>query len=393
MNLNIIIYSNTIIKAMSIKSLLDGAHYNLKISKCIEKIETELSDFGPNVILLFFENDSIPYDLNKLKRLSEILVFETIILSKKNNTAMPDKLNGFKIFPLLGNEIDRLRLLAALDKILKGKIITDKNSVALRTDDDYYNAILNYAINSLGLKISELLKKNIDSAILFFKEKYKIEKKAEILDLIKNDKKALQLFINLITTNETYFFRTPAQIEILKDQLIPKLRLTNNNIVIWSAGCSYGAEPYSIAIYLSKEFPDLDFKIIASDIDVYNIDKAKSGIYKKFILCRTPEKYAGYINCSFTKIDNDEFIIKNEIKNKIEFMVQNLLEAKHKCNIIYCRNVLIYFAPEQILKIADIFYNSLTKDGALILDQCVSYFYFKNFKNIVSDNSCIYIKE
>ncbi|MBN2028921.1 hypothetical protein JW824_01640 [bacterium] len=155
--------------------------------------------------------------------------------------------------------------------------------------------------------------------------------------------------INCLTTNETFFFRHNEQIEYLIEYLLPQLRnqnKPNQKIRIWSAGCSSGEEPYSIAISLDKKFnqKELDqIEIIASDINKTMIDHAKAGIYSPYALQQMPEydqnKYF------YQNSKNEQYHIIEKIKKRVHFYRHNILDTFHQglFDVIICRNVFIYF--------------------------------------------------
>lgn len=157
--------------------------------------------------------------------------------------------------------------------------------------------------------------------------------------------------LNSITTNETSFFRDSPQLAVFMDVL--KLVVSEaagkgiRVIRIWSAGCSTGEEPYTIAILIKEKFfsPNLKFEIFASDISEKVLDSAKNGIYNSYTLRNADEKILGKY---FTKNEEDKYEVKNEIKSMISFHGVNLMDDKqiktlNFFDIVFCRNVIIYF--------------------------------------------------
>ncbi|MEY4590569.1 MAG: hypothetical protein RL497_2645 [Pseudomonadota bacterium] len=158
-------------------------------------------------------------------------------------------------------------------------------------------------------------------------------------------------FINSITTNLTSFFREPHHFDFLKNQLIPTL-LTRNQatkkIRIWSAGCSTGEEPHSIAMVVASvpELKHWDVKILATDLDSNVLEVGGGGVYGAARVESFPAAYKSYIKKSS---DGEQVKIADEARSLITFNQLNLLHAwpmKGNFDIIFCRNVVIYFDLE-----------------------------------------------
>ena len=174
----------------------------------------------------------------------------------------------------------------------------------------------------------------------------------EYCQLVMSEKGQNELpsLINAITTNLTRFFREEHHFEYLQNEVIPYFieRQRNNpsqqnrKIRIWSAGCSSGEEPYSIAMTFAEHLPNgFDLKILATDIDTNMVSHASAGIYHD--VKGVPEKY---INSYTQKLPNGRYEIKKNIRDMITFKPLNLLEywpMKGPFDIIFCRNVVIYF--------------------------------------------------
>jgi len=181
------------------------------------------------------------------------------------------------------------------------------------------------------------------------------------LNLLKESKQHLQEFLGYITINVSEFFRNPAQWQVLEKEILPELMKYKNKLKIWSSACSTGEEPYSIAMVLNKMNLKGKAKIIASDINKDALKKAKEGIYSAKELTNVPEQM---IKLHFNKI-NDMYIIKDEIKQMVDFKSLNLLEDTFpsECDLIFCRNVMIYFTEEAKEKLYQKFFNALADRG------------------------------
>lgn len=189
----------------------------------------------------------------------------------------------------------------------------------------------------------------------------------------------LSKLVAAVATNETYFFRTLPHFEALKNYLFPellqaKLARGKKSLRIWSAGCATGEEPYSLAILLLDNFPELrdwQITILASDIDLDALEKAQRGIYR-------PWSFRGVdpdvIKKYFHPEKGERYRIDERISSLVIFQPLNLKSDPYPSSfygttdldIILCRNVTIYFRPETIRKVIRKFYDCLREGGFLI---------------------------
>lgn len=172
-------------------------------------------------------------------------------------------------------------------------------------------------------------------------------------------------FINYLTINVSEFYRNPAQWETLEKEIMPDIMKLNKRPKIWSAACSTGEEPYSLVMLLSR-FMDLgSIKILATDIDDGVVAKAKNGIYTPKSLANLPNDF---VTNYFTKT-GENYKISDKIKNCIDFKHHNLLEDKYpeNCDLIVCRNVMIYFTEEAKAVMYHKFRESLNNNGILFV--------------------------
>jgi chemotaxis protein methyltransferase CheR len=181
-----------------------------------------------------------------------------------------------------------------------------------------------------------------------------------------------QIF-DLITTNETYFFREPAQLQAFTEEIVPDLlsRKTARKIRIWSAGCSTGEEPYSLAILLQEArwYEKAAFEIFASDINQQVLARARRGQYRENAFRATSndlrEKY-------FTREADGSWKVHDDIRNRISFGRLNLYDESRvsllgHLDVIFCRNVIIYFDDASKKVVVRNFYNRLVEGGYLLL--------------------------
>ena len=185
----------------------------------------------------------------------------------------------------------------------------------------------------------------------------------------------IEHLINAFTVNETYFFREEHQLRCMISDLLGELvakKRQQDPIRIWSVPCSTGEEPYSIAIWLMENWSAVDsynIEIVGSDIDTRVLDAARQGIYGKRALMRlSPELISKY----FVPLDEQNWQIINELRQSVRFSVVNLINraemrAHGRFDVIFCRNVLIYFDDASRRIAAENLYESLSPGGYICL--------------------------
>ena len=184
---------------------------------------------------------------------------------------------------------------------------------------------------------------------------------------MKQDDVLLRTFVGYLTINVSQFYRNPMQWEHFEQIIIPYLKENyGENITIWSAACSTGDEPYTIAMIMSKYFSLDKIKITATDIDDDVLAFADAGIYSAKSLVDLPKEY---LDAHFKKIDDKNYAISEKIKKCVTFKKHNLLEDKYFSNMsmIVCRNVVIYFTDEAKDQVYKNFYNTLRDNGILFI--------------------------
>lgn len=179
---------------------------------------------------------------------------------------------------------------------------------------------------------------------------------------MSKDKEALARFINHLTINVSEFYRNPNQWKVLEQKVMEHLKENNRgSLNIWSSACSTGEEPYSMVMMLSEFYPLDKIKILATDIDMGAIAKAKAGIYVEKSLENLPDKFIK----KFFKEENGVYKISDEVKKRVEFKKIDLLKDNFPGNmdLISCRNVMIYFTDDAKAKLYEKFNRALTSYG------------------------------
>ncbi|MFT6733188.1 MAG: chemotaxis protein methyltransferase CheR [Polaribacter sp.] len=195
----------------------------------------------------------------------------------------------------------------------------------------------------------------------------------DYLDFVAKNKDEQTVFVNALTTNLTHFFREEHHFDYLNDVLFPEVfEKPNKKIRFWSAGCSTGEEPYTLAMiweHLKDRPSNIDFKILATDLDSNVIQSGKDGIYSVDKLVPVADEYLKWFShtkdCTVSQKKVDA-----KLKKYISFKQLNLMQEwpiKGPFQLIICRNVLIYFDKETQKKLIKRYYDLLGPGGCLIL--------------------------
>jgi chemotaxis protein methyltransferase CheR len=181
-----------------------------------------------------------------------------------------------------------------------------------------------------------------------------------------------QQMIVALTTNVTRFFREPHHFDHLKEKVLPPLLASakrGGSVRIWSAACSNGQEPYSIALTvlsLMPDAPDYDIKILATDIDTQMLAEARAGVYSSQIVAAVP----GELRARWFERDGDNFRVSEPVRRLVTFNELNLIgdwPMRRQFQAIFCRNVVIYFEEETQAKVFSRFLPLLGPDARLYI--------------------------
>ncbi len=216
----------------------------------------------------------------------------------------------------------------------------------------------------------------------------------------------IEILANHLTVGETYFFRDKKLFKTLEELILPELirshRRNGRYLRIWSAGCSSGEEPYSLAILLSKMIPDLgdwNITILATDINPRVLQKAAAAVYGRWSF---RDVQPGIKEGFFNKEKDDRFELLPRIRGMVTFSYLNLVEDPYPSlvnntnamDLIFCRNVLMYFVPELAAKVIRNFHRSLVFGGFLAVSPTESSSsLFSQFTTVRASGTILYRKE
>lgn len=198
----------------------------------------------------------------------------------------------------------------------------------------------------------------------------------QYLDVLRRDKSGQEAtnLINRLTTNYSYFMREPEHYDFLKKIILPQLVQTHahdRDLRIWSAGCSAGQEAYTTAMVIDEFFgsqkAQWDATILATDISQNVLDKATQGIYEGENLKDIPPEWKTKY---FVKTGPDLYQVSEKIRSQVIFRPLNLMEPfsfRKPMDLIFCRNVMIYFDAQTKVRLVDKFYNVMAEGGYFLI--------------------------
>lgn len=225
----------------------------------------------------------------------------------------------------------------------------------------------------------------------------------ELLSMVENGQYEKE-FINTFTTNKTHFFREEFHFEDLRDRVLPQFNKDNKEIKMYCSAASTGEEPYSMAMTVKEVNPHMKASIMATDIDTDVLQNAANGIYrfqkssKEFPEWIKPQKY--FKRRIQKSLAGDEVLIKvnDDLKRMITFAQMNLNDETypfdtHQFDVVFCRNVLIYFSVEDQNKILRKLFRLLKIGGTLYIGHSENPHDLINFVQRVGQNIFVKIKD
>lgn len=228
-----------------------------------------------------------------------------------------------------------------------------------------------------NIDLSAYKSKQLHRRIESLMKRSRVDSIEAYIALLKKDPAQSQKFLDFITINVTEFFRNPSVFDDFRKKVEEYVANGNRQLRIWSAACSIGSEPYSIAMMLDDMSRTRDYWILATDIDSTILERARKGEYSepeiKNVSSHYREKY-------FTSADGI-FTIRPEIKKKVTFRKHDLILDEYETNfdIIVCRNVVIYFKQDVKDEMYRKFSRSLKKGGLLFVGSTESMYNYKDY--------------
>lgn len=244
--------------------------------------------------------------------------------------------------------------------------------------DDFYR-LSNFIYRKIGIRFEP-------NKLYFVSKRVEVRMQALGIDsprdyvrhlVFSTDAGEFQQLANLLTVNETYFFREFPQLEAFAEHCLAKvverkLAAGERSLRVWSAGCSTGEEPYTLSIILQEMFEDIrgwDVEIVASDLDVNVLRRAREGVYGRRSVKDVPQDY---LDLYFRKTGPEDWRVTDDVRRFVRFEHCNLadadtMRAKRAFDFVFCRNVLIYFDDVSRKRVVENFYLALNKGGYIFL--------------------------
>ena len=243
----------------------------------------------------------------------------------------------------------------------------------IRLTDKEFEEIVTYIKFHYGINLINK-RQLIEARMYSVLQERKLSNFTDYFALIKrNDTNEITAMLNKLTTNHTFFMREPAHFEFLKNTILPYHEKNNKSkiIKIWSAGCSSGEEAFTTIMYIMEYFgmqkSAWNFRIYATDISLKSMEAAKSGVYNDEALKDIPpawrQKY-------FQKIGDQRYELSPEVRAQVDFKRFNLMDPfpqNQPYDLIFCRNVMIYFDQPTKNQLVNKFYDVIKPGGYLFI--------------------------
>ena len=250
----------------------------------------------------------------------------------------------------------------------------------LKITDEEFVQIRDFIYQQCGIYIAENRKYLVENRLSNRVRELNLKSYGEYYNFLRYDagrKQEMPKLYEVMTTNETSFYRNPPQLAVFQNKVLKDLverckQESRKKIRIWSAGCSTGEEPYTLAIILHEvlgaEIGSWDIKITANDLSDAVLASARRGVYGEYALRTTPKE----IVKKYFIPEGGNFKIQPKLKQLVSFGQINLsdkvqLSRVEKSHIVFCRNVIIYFDDNMKRKVINAFYDNLLPDGCLLI--------------------------
>lgn len=285
------------------------------------------------------------------------------------------------------------------------------NAVTLRKDagisDEEFLQLRDFIYQQCGIFIAENRKYLVENRLSGRLKELNLNSYGEYYHYLRfdpNRRTEMNRLFEVVTTNETSFFRNPPQLDVFRKVVLQRAidearKVGAKRLRLWSAGCSTGEEPYTLAIILHEALgPEIslwDIKITANDLSEAVLASARRGVYSEYALRTTPPNI---VQKYFTKLDN-QFRVDPKLKQIVSFGQINLndklqLKRVERSQIIFCRNVIIYFDDEMKRGVISAFYDNLLPGGQLLIGHSESLHNIsRTFKPEHHTGTIVYLKQ
>ncbi len=228
-----------------------------------------------------------------------------------------------------------------------------------------YESFIRQIYNHTGIDLSLYKEAQMKRRLTSLREKRGYSDFDTYFRALKKDDELFFEFLDRMTINVSEFYRNAQRWEVLEKDILPGLIKNKRRLKVWSAACSTGEEPYTLAMVLSKYFRLNNIQILATDIDENVMMRAKKGVYPERSLKEVPED----IKKKYFKQEGNFYQVTDDIKQCVTFKKHNLLADQYdkQFDLIVCRNVLIYFTEEAKQNVYKHFSEALNDNGVLFV--------------------------
>ncbi|MGM7701677.1 CheR family methyltransferase [Pseudalkalibacillus sp. Hm43] len=256
--------------------------------------------------------------------------------------------------------------------------------------DQDYTTFSNQIKKHTGIDLSLYKEAQMKRRLIALREKKGYDSFSDFYDAMKDNNTLLDEFLDRMTINVSEFFRNPTRWEVLEKEMLPRLLSDRKSLNVWSAACSTGEEPYTLAMLLRKAIQLKDFSIFATDIDELALKRAKLGYYLERSLKDVPED----MKAKYFEKDGIGYKVEDILKEKITFAKHNMLADpfKSEFDLIVCRNVMIYFTEDAKAELYRKFSTALRPGGILFVGSTEQIFNPKQF-GLESVATFFYVKK
>ena len=243
-------------------------------------------------------------------------------------------------------------------------------------DDREFGQFQSWLYRAAGINLSPAKKALVAGRLFKRLKHYELQSYGEYFKLIMNDQRTgeLQVALDLLTTNETYFFREPKHFDFLRDVALPELR-GSGPLRVWSGACSTGEEPYTLAMVLADNLAGRPWEIVASDISSRVLDKARLGRYPLDGTRGIPEALLHKYCLKGVGTNHGCFMVEPALASRIDFQAINLNNPLPKLgmfDVIFLRNVMIYFDNDTKVQVVKRLVSHLKPGGYFIVSHSES---------------------
>ncbi|MBT4519279.1 MAG: protein-glutamate O-methyltransferase CheR [Halieaceae bacterium] len=237
--------------------------------------------------------------------------------------------------------------------------------------EEEFRSFQNFIYDHAGIKLSDQKTLLVNSRLASRLRHYSLDSFSQYFDLVMESppQGERQVVTDLLTTNETYFFREPKHFAHLEKEVLPKWR-GGRPFRVWSAASSTGEEAYSIAMLLDDMLGSMPWEIVGSDISSRVLKKAQQGLYQQTRIDGIPREYMSRYCLKGTGDYAGSLLIDKKLRQNVTFTTYNLKKPERKMgpfHIIFLRNVLIYFDAETTKQIINNLVRELHNDGLLFI--------------------------